>query len=32
VGKQQRDHWLSVIQNPRRVMSAWYTLRWTHLL
>lgn len=27
VGKQQRDHWLSVIQNPRRVMSAWYTLR-----
>ncbi|KDR16075.1 Synaptotagmin-3 [Zootermopsis nevadensis] len=27
VGKQQRQHWLSVIQSPRRVVSAWYTLR-----
>jgi hypothetical protein len=27
LGKRQRDHWLSVIQNPRRVVSAWYTLK-----
>jgi hypothetical protein len=29
LGKRQKDHWLSVIQNPRRVVSAWYTLKWT---
>jgi hypothetical protein len=29
LGKRERDHWLSVIQNPRRVVSAWYALKWT---
>ncbi|XP_023723264.1 synaptotagmin-5-like [Cryptotermes secundus] len=27
LGERQRDHWLSVIQNPRRVVSAWHTLK-----
>ncbi|KAJ9593919.1 hypothetical protein L9F63_014633, partial [Diploptera punctata] len=27
IGKRQRDHWLSVIQNPRRVISLWHTLK-----
>ncbi|PSN54008.1 hypothetical protein C0J52_10168 [Blattella germanica] len=26
-GKKQRDHWLSVIQNPRRVISIWHSLK-----
>jgi hypothetical protein len=28
LSERQRDHWLSVIQNPRRVVSAWHTLKW----
>jgi len=27
-GKGERDHWLAVIQNPRRVVSAWHTIKW----
>jgi hypothetical protein len=27
LSERQRDHWLSVIQNPRRVVSAWHTLK-----
>ena len=27
-GKGERDHWLTVIQNPRRVVSAWHTVKW----
>lgn len=26
-GKGERDHWLTVIQNPRRVVSAWHTIK-----
>jgi len=27
-GKGERDHWRTVIQNPRNVVSAWYTVKW----
>jgi len=27
-GKGGRDHWLAVIQNLRRVVSAWHTVKW----
>ncbi|XP_069702794.1 synaptotagmin-5-like [Periplaneta americana] len=26
-GKRERDHWLSVMQSPRRVVSMWHTLK-----